>query len=94
MNPEDLEKEIENIPKLTAEELESDLGLILQCFMYSDLKGGARNIAVRYNWVATYVFRTNTDKPTRYVFNALLNLLKSRNDAIYAYLEREQCFCD
>jgi hypothetical protein len=95
MDPDEFEKEIENNSIFSAEDLESNLGKILECFQYSDLKGVSRNIAVRFNWVANYVFRTNTfdGEPNQYVYDALFSLLKSRNSAIYAFLEREHCQC-
>lgn len=92
MTPEEIQKEIVNVSDLTEEEFLSDLGPLMELFEYSDLKGSARNIAVRYRWVAIYIFRTNEDH-TQLVFDVLLDLLKSRNNAIYAALIREQCEC-
>lgn len=86
---EELKAEIDSFVDLADDEYVGTIGRLMRSFEYTTLDSSVWYIGIRYKLLAVYLYRT-LDK-TKELFDLLLDLLKSRDKAIYEKLKSYVC---
>lgn len=86
---EEIKAEIDSFVDLAADEYTGTIGKLMRSFEYSTLDNSLWYIAIRYKLIAVYLYRT-LDKSDE-LFDLLLDLLKSKDAALYEKLKSYKC---